>query len=212
MKKVKSYNIFDRIQEKLKDYIVWEDKVEKLELIGSSDVSYKEDIAQVCVCVMKFDDLKIKEKIILKRKVRFPYKAGYLMFREGPLILEAIEKLKTLPDCFIFDGNGVLHPKNLGLATFLGIILEIPTIGCAKTLFLGKYKTPSEKRGSFSYIRYKGKILGMALRTQNNVKEVFVSCGWGITLKKAKDIVLKISKFRIPEPLRIAHLYSKFYD
>lgn len=209
---MKSCNIFDRIQEKLRNYIVWENRIKKLELIGAADVSYKEDTAQVCVCTMGFDDLKIKEKIVLRKRVKFPYKAGYLMFREGPLILEAIEKLKILPDCFIFDGNGVLHPKNLGLATFLGIILEISTIGCAKTLFLGKYEIPLKKRGSFSYIRYKGKILGMALRTQDEVKEVFISCGWGITLDKAKDIVLKSSKFRIPEPLRMAHLYSKFYD
>jgi len=200
------------IQKKLKKYIVLEDKVKKLELIGAADISYKDIWAKVCVCTLEMRNLKIEEKIILKKKVKFPYYSGYLMFREGPLILEAIERLKSFPDCFIFDGNGLLHPQNMGLATFLGIMLRAPTIGCAKTLLLGNYTKPDVLRGSFSYIRYRRRILGIALRTRTNVKEIFVSCGWGITLKKAKDIVLEVSKFRIPEPLRLAHHYSKFYD
>ncbi len=208
------YKILNKIQQSLQKFIVTKSMLSELDFLGGADVSYKEEYAKVCVCILDFKDLQLKEKVILTTKTFFPYKAGYLMFREAPIILKAIGRLKKLPHCFIFDANGILHPRHMGMATFLGMILKIPTIGVAKNYLLGDYKKPKSGRGSYSYIKYRGKVVGIALRTKDNVREIYVSCGWGITLNQAKDIILRCSRYRIPEPLRIAHSYSKFspYD
>lgn len=202
--------LFDSIQEDLRKYIDLRDRLKKIETIGGADISFRGKEAQVCICVLDFKSLRLIEKKIYRVYVKFPYIPGYLSFREGPAILEGIFNLNTPYDCFIFDGNGILHPKNLGLATFLGIILRKPTIGCAKSLLLGRYKSPGKTKGNFSYIKYKKRILGAAVRTRSQVKEVYVSCGWGISLKRAIEVVLATSKYRIPEPSRLAHIYSKF--
>jgi len=202
--------LFDFIQEELRKRIDLRDRLKKIETIGGADISFRGEEAQVCICVLDFRSLRLIERKNYRVCIKFPYIPGYLSFREGPAILEGIFNLRTSCDCFIFDGNGILHPKNLGLATFLGIILRKPTIGCAKSLLLGEYKSPGKIRGNFSYIKYKKKILGAAVRTNSQVREVYVSCGWGISLKRAIEVVLATSKYRIPEPLRLAHLYSKF--
>jgi deoxyribonuclease V len=200
----------DSIFDNLKKYIDLKDRLGEIKTVAGADVSYKGKVARACVCVLDFDSLSIVEKKICQGRIEFPYLPGYLSFREAPIILEVISKLRSKPDCFLFDGNGILHPKNLGLATFLGIILKVPTIGCAKSLLLGRYKRPSREKESFAYIKCKGKTLGVALRTKTCVKEIYVSCGWGVSLRKAIEIVLATSKYRIPEPLRLAHIYSKF--
>jgi deoxyribonuclease V len=203
--------ILDSLQQNLKRQICFENKLKKLETVAGCDVSYQGKKAKVGVCVLN-DKGEILEEISIVRKAPFPYLSGYLMLREAPLILEALFKIKTQINCIFVDGNGILHPHNLGLATFLGIILKKPTIGCAKTLLLGRYSPLDKKRGNFSYIKHKGKILGIALCTKDNAKEIYVSCGWGVSLRKAKEAVLKFSRYRIPEPIRKAHKLSKFYD
>ena len=208
--KEKETELFDSIFNDLKRYIDLKDRLDRVKIVAGADVSYKGNIACACACVLDFNSLRIIEKKISQGRVTFPYLPGYLSFREAPIILKVISKLESKPDCFIFDGNGILHPHNLGLATFLGIILKVPTIGCAKNLLLGRYKKPKKERGSFTYVRDKKRILGVALRTRTRVKEIYLSCGWGVSLKKAIDIVLAISKYRIPEPLSLAHAYAKF--
>lgn len=201
---------FDYIQGHLRKFIDLKNRVKELKYVAGADVAYKGNLAKSCVCVIDINSLELIEKKAYQIEVVFPYIPGYLSFREAPVILGALSKLKTEPSCFIFDGNGILHPKNLGLATFLGIIIKKPTIGCTKNLLLGRYPKPPSKRGEFSYIKHKGRILGAALRTKTGVKELFVSCGWGINLKDAINIVLLTSlKYRIPQPLRLAHMHSK---
>lgn len=201
---------FDYIQEQLKKFIDLGNRLKKVKYIAGADVAYKGNLAKSCVCVMEMNTLKLVEKKSYQVETMFPYIPGYLFLREGPPILGAIAKLNTVPDCFMFDGNGILHPKNLGLATFLGMILKKPAIGCSKNLLLGSYIKPPLKRGEFSYIKHKGKVLGAALRTKTGVKEIFVSCGWGINLKNAINIVLLTSgKYRVPQPLRLAHMEAK---
>jgi deoxyribonuclease V len=199
---------FDFLQEKLKSSISYKNLLKKINTIAGCDVYYNHDFAKAVVCVID-SRLQLIEKIEVTDRVEFPYLPGYLLFREAPIILKAISKLKLTPDSFFFDGNGILHPRNMGLATFLGIILKKPTIGCAKNLLLGKYNPVGVNKGEFSYIKYNNKILGAALRTRREVKEIYVSIGWGVTLKKAIEVVVATSKYRIPEPLRLAHLYSK---
>jgi len=202
----KSLSIF---QLRLTKHIDLRNRLRSINTISGADVYYSDDKAKASVCVLDYNTLNVLERVVVIDKVNLPYISGYLCFREGFILLKAISKLNLEPDCFIFDGNGILHHRRMGLATFLGIILKKPTIGCAKTLLLGDYNQPKRQRGSFSYIGYQGKKLGAALRTKTGIKEIYVSQGWGISLRKAKNIVLGVCKYRVPEPLRLAHLYSK---
>jgi len=196
------------LQYSLARRVEFQNKLGYLNSIGGCDVYYCGKYAYVCVCLIRISDFSVIEKVIIKREVKFPYISGYFCFREGPLLLEALDRLNSKPDCLLVDGNGVLHPRGMGLASFVGIFVRIPTIGCAKSLLLGDYRRPAPLKGGFSYIKLKKKVVGIALRTKNNVKEIFVSVGWGVNILRAKDIVLGLSKYRIPEPIRLAHYFA----
>jgi len=201
-----------KIQNNLRRKVRLNNRIVSLKSIACVDVGYFGRKAKAVVCVFTYPHLKLIETKIAYRDIDFPYIAGLLSFREGPVILEAFKKIKNIPDLVIFDAQGICHPRRLGLATHLGIILDIPTIGCTKNHFYGKFKMPKEKRGSFSYIYDEGteEILGLALRTRSNVKPIFVSCGFKIKLNKAKEIILKLCRgFRIPEPLRFVDQLTK---
>jgi len=204
-----SLSLLDCLQTYLARKVEFKDKLRVINSVGGCDVYYHNDYAYCCVCILSFRKLYLIKKIIIKVKISFPYLTGYFCFREGPPILKAISKLTEKPDCFLIDGNGILHPRGMGLANFIGIFTKSPTIGCAKSLLLGHYKEPDSFKGSSSCIRYKKRTIGLALRTKDNVKEVFISVGWGISLTKAKEVVLKTSRYRIPEPLRLAHYFAK---
>jgi deoxyribonuclease V len=201
-----------KIQDSLRRKVILNNKLSSLKRIASVDVGFFKHKAKAVVCVFDYPELGLIETKIAYKDIDFPYIAGFLSFREGPVILEAFKKIENIPDLVIFDAQGICHPRRLGLATHLGIILDIPTIGCTKTHFYGKFKMPKEKRGSFSYI-YDEKtkeILGIALRTRSNVKPVFVSAGFKIELNKAKEIILNLCRgFRIPEPLRFVDQLTK---
>jgi deoxyribonuclease V len=138
--------------------------------------------------------------------VNFPYIPGLLSFREAPACLAAIEKLTTIPDCFIVDGQGIAHPRRLGIASHLGLFLDIPTIGCAKSRLIGDFAPPPSRKGSTSPLTDKGAIIGSVVRTRSNVKPVFVSIGNRCRLCDAVRIVLDCcAKYRLPEPSRLAH-------
>ena len=206
----KKRKFLDALQDTLRKDIVLKNRIKKITTIAGVDVSYDGQRAKACVCVLKAKNLKLVETKTYISKVFLPYIPGYLSFREAPVMLGAIRALKNKPSCFMIDGNGILHPKQMGLATFLGVILKQPTVGCAKSLLLGSYTAPARCKGKFSYIHYKQRLLGAALRTRTDTNVVYVSPGWGVTLKKAIGIALSVSYYRIPEPLRLAHLYSKF--
>jgi deoxyribonuclease V len=133
-----------------------------------------------------------------------------LAFREGGVIIKAIENIKSLPDLIIFDGHGIAHPRSLGIASHIGVLLDIPTIGCAKEILCGEYKEPGKIKGDFEYIYMSKKKVGVILRTRNYTKPVFVSPGHRVGIIQAKDIVLRCClKYRIPEPLREAHRLTR---
>ncbi|MCD6487548.1 MAG: endonuclease V [Syntrophobacterales bacterium] len=130
-----------------------------------------------------------------------------LTFREGPILLEAFRKLSSPPDVIIFDGHGISHPRGIGLASHMGLFLNIPSIGCAKTRLVGSYDETGNEPGDFSPLVHNGEIMGAVLITKKNVKPVFVSQGHKIGLKKAIDITLSCCRgYRLPEPTRKAHL------
>lgn len=179
--------------------------------IAGADFGY--DLADkkigVSIVVFKFPELKIVEVSRAIRKVEFPYVPGYLSLREGPAFLEAFREINHMPDITLVDGNGIAHPRKMGLASFVGVLLDIATIGCAKKSFF-RYTLPSEHRGAFTPIKNEGnEKVGMCLRTRVGVKPIFVSPGHKIDFRSARSFVLSCSKFRIPEPIREAHMQAR---
>jgi deoxyribonuclease V len=182
-------------------------------IIAGVDCAFSKDEKSIfaVVVVMKLPDFEIIEMVSVKNKVNFPYIPGLLSFREAPVCLEAIEKLKNTPDCFIIDGQGFAHPRRLGIACHIGLLIGKPTIGCAKSRLIGEYEQPAKQRGSRSPLVDGDEIIGAVVRTRKNVKPVFVSVGHKCTLDDAVKIVLDCSpKYRLPQPSRLAHqLVSK---
>jgi deoxyribonuclease V len=146
------------------------------------------------------------ETVPAEQETRFPYIPGLLSFREAPVCLEAVAKLRQRPDLFMIDGQGVAHPRRLGLASHLGLFLDAPTIGCAKSRLIGEYEEPGSERGAYSLLRDGDETIGAVVRTRSRVKPIFVSVGHKCTLDDAIRITLACAtKYRIPEPTRLAH-------
>lgn len=137
----------------------------------------------------------------------FPYVPGLLTFREGPAVLEAWSRLKKKPDAAIFDGHGIAHPRGIGIASHLGLWLDLPSIGCAKSRLCGKAEDPAPEAESQSDLRLEGRLIGTLVRTKSHVKPVYVSVGHKICLEAAVELVLSCCRgYRLPEPTRLAHL------
>jgi deoxyribonuclease V len=151
-------------------------------------------------------DFELVETVSAVREVRFPYVPGLLSFREAPVCIAAAEKLRSRPDVFIIDGQGIAHPRRLGLAAHLGLFFDMPTVGCAKSRLTGDYEEPPLEKGAHTPLKDKSEIIGAVVRTRTNVKPVFVSVGNKCVLADAIRIVLTCAvKYRLPEPTRLAH-------
>ena len=201
-----------KIQLKLKKKLVLRKAFGEIKTISAADVSFINGWVYGVVAIFSFPELELIEKAEAKAKSSFPYVPGLLTFREGPILLKAFEKIKNEPDVMLFDGQGIAHPIGFGEASHLGVLLNKPSIGCAKSKLCGEYIEPGKKKGSYSFIKYEGKIIGAALRTRANTKPIFVSIGHKIDLKSAIELVLKCTRtFRIPEPLRFVHTRSVEY-
>ena len=140
------------------------------------------------------------------QKLSFPYIPGLLSFREAPVCIAAVEKLKLEPDVFIIDGQGIAHPRRLGLASHLGLFFDKPTIGCAKSRLTGQFEEPPPEKGTYSLLKDKDEVIGAVVRTRTNVEPVFVSVGNKCSLEDAIEVTLSCTtKYRLPEPTRLAH-------
>lgn len=140
------------------------------------------------------------------QKLSFPYIPGLLSFREAPVCIAAVEKLKLEPDVFIIDGQGIAHPRRLGLASHLGLFFDKPTIGCAKSRLTGQFEEPPPQKGTYSLLKDKDEVIGAVVRTRTNVEPVFVSVGNKCSLEDAIEVTLSCTtKYRLPEPTRLAH-------
>jgi deoxyribonuclease V len=160
--------------------------------------------------VLNLKDLRVLEKSTAARPISFPYVPGLLSLREGPVVLEALEKLKSTPDLLMIDGQGIAHPRRFGIASHIGLLTDIPSVGCAKTRLLGAYQEPQPDRGSIAYLRENGETLGAVVRTRTGVKPVFVSIGHLMDLKDCIRIILECCRgYRLPEPIRRADQLSK---
>jgi len=174
--------------------------------VAGVDVGIKGELARAAVVVMALPELSILERVVIERPVTFPYVPGLLSFREAPAILEALARLESVPDVLLFDGQGYAHPRRMGIATHVGILLDHPTIGCAKSRLCGSYEEPAPARGSYTWLRDRGETVGAVLRTRSGVQPVFVSVGHRMRLDIAIDLVLRCTRgYRLPEPTRWAH-------
>ncbi len=197
-----------QIQNDLSQQIVYDRRIDPdaVTTIGGVDVSVKDNLSRAAVVVMSFPKLEIIETRTAIQSTPFPYVPGLLSFREGPVLVEAFTQLETVPDVFIFDGMGRIHPRRIGIAAHMGLWLDKPTIGCGKSHLLGDYDEPGSEKGSASTLTYRGETLGVVLRTRTNVKPVYISPGHLIDLKSSIDLVLRSTpKYRLPEPIRAAH-------
>lgn len=177
-------------------------------LIGGADVSMnrfaKEGFAGVVT--LSYPDLELIDHAVIEDTIPFPYVPGLLSFREIPMLLKAWESLKTKPDVLLVDGTGIAHPRRLGIASHLGLTLNLPTIGVAKSVLVGRYEEPGEEPGAHTPLIHKGDVVGAALRTKKKVKPVFVSPGHLITLEESIALVSSsVIAHRLPEPTRRAH-------
>ncbi len=180
------------------------------EIIAGVDAAFAGDKIVAVATLYEYPELKHLHDASSIEKIRFPYIPGMLSFREGHAIVNAVKRLNIKPDVILFDGQGIAHPKGIGIASHIGVILDIPTIGCAKSRLIGEFKDPDIIERSWTYLYFKEIRVGAVLRTRSNVKPVFISPGHMIDIDSSVEIVMKcVSKYRIPEPLRIADILSR---
>ncbi len=178
--------------------------------IAGADASFSRSKVIGVVALYKYPEMIPIKDVYAVTEIPFPYIPGFLSFREGPAILKALNKLKIKPDLILFDGQGIAHPRGVGIATHIGVLLDIPSIGCAKSRLVGEYKEPGIKKGERSLLKYKDRSVGAVLRTRENIRPVFVSPGHRIDLKSSIEIILNCTtRYRIPEPIRRADFISK---
>ncbi|NES84755.1 MAG: deoxyribonuclease V [Moorea sp. SIO2B7] len=195
------------IQEKLQPQVITEDRLGEVQYVAGVDVGFEDNytITQAAVAVLSFPKLQLVEKAISRRPTTFPYIPGFLSFREIPALLEALEKLTITPDMILCDGQGLAHPRRFGLACHLGVILNLPTIGVAKSLFIGKHEELAPEKGSWQPLQDQGETIGAVVRSRTNVKPIYVSIGHRISLPTAIDYVLDCTpQYRLPETTRWA--------
>lgn len=204
----KDYREARHLQEKLSEKLVLDGDLGKAKIVAGADVSSEKGGSYIfaAVVVMDIDTFEVIDSAHHSMNTTFPYIPGLLSFREGPAIVKAFEKLKKLPQVVIFDGQGVAHQRGFGLASHLGVILGIPSVGCAKTRLVGEFGEVGQKRGSRTPLTLNGDIVGYVVRTKDGVKPLFVSPGNLISHQGAVDLVLSATgKYRLPEPIRAAH-------
>lgn len=161
-------------------------------------------------CLFRYPELALIEERTAIYDIVFPYIPGFLSFREGPVLIEAVRRLCRRPDLILCDGQGIAHPKGLGVASHIGVLLGTPSVGCAKSRLVGEYEEPGLHRGAWTPLRYQGRVIGSVVRTRDRTKPVFISPGHLVDVTTAREIVLACSTgFRIPDPLRSADRASK---
>ncbi len=182
----------------------------RCELVAGADASYGRfsNVFYAGVVVLRLSDGEIIERQGARRVTPFPYVPGLLSFREAPVLLDAFAKLKSVPDVVMFDGHGVAHPRRFGIAAHMGLWLDRPSLGCAKSLLIGQHRAPKAAAGSAALLCDGEDVIGKVVRTQNGIKPVYVSVGHRIDLDSAVRAVLACcSRYRLPEPTRLAHHY-----
>ena len=197
------------LQRELRHRVLVEAPMREIELVAGADISFNKfsETIYAAIVVLRLPTMEVVEEQGIVTTTRFPYVPGLLSFRELPALLEVWQKLQTVPDCVVFDGQGLAHPRRFGIACHAGLWLDTMTIGCAKSVLIGKFDEPNVGRGSWSPMIDKNEIMGAALRTKDKVSPVYVSVGHKMDLPSAIDLMLRCDGgYRVPEPTRRAHL------
>ena len=195
------------IQQQLRNKVVASDCLGKVKYVAGVDIGFEDNyaISKAAVAVLSYPELELVETAIARIPTAFPYVPGYLSFREIPAILAALPQLNTTPDLILCDGQGLAHPRRLGIACHLGVLLDIPTIGVAKSLLVGKHESVPIEKGSWQPLLDKDETIGVVLRSRTKVKPIYVSIGHKISLPTAVDYVMGcLTKYRLPETTRWA--------
>jgi deoxyribonuclease V len=194
------------LQKQLARQVIREAILGPVATVAGVDASYRDGLARAAVVTLSYPDLEVVEYATATRPVEFSYVPGLLTFREGPAVLDALDKLTSTPDLLIFDGQGMAHPRRLGVASHIGLLVDIPSIGCAKRRLCGQCETPGPERGDYTLLTDKGETIGAVVRTRARVKPVFVSIGHRVDLPTSINYVLRCCRgYRLPETTRWAH-------
>ena len=203
-----SYERAREVQTSLADKVQFTPLPKSPKVVAGIDCAFSKDGKRILTAavVLRLPDFEIVEIASAVLEVTFPYIPGLLSFREAPVCIAAVEKLRSRPDLFIIDGQGIAHPRRLGLATHLGLFFDRPTVGCAKSRLTGDYEEPAPEKGAYTSLTAQAETIGAVVRIRTNVKPVFVSVGHKCVLTDAIEIVLACAvKYRLPEPTRLAH-------
>lgn len=194
------------LQKKWAELVITEDRLpEPVKLVAGIDVAYNGAQAFAAVVLIEAESGRVQQVISADAPVQFPYVPGLLSFREVPAIMLALEKLPVRPDLVLCDGQGIAHPRRFGIACHIGVLYDLPTIGCAKTRLTGRAEEPASTKGSYSDLIHKREVIGAVLRTRDNVNPLYISPGNRISLPTALHWVLKLTtRYRLPEPTRLA--------
>lgn len=194
------------IQQRLRALVVRENGFDPAQVhtIAGIDASYR-DKAYAAIVALALPDLAVVEQVVAERETPFPYVPGLLSFREAPAVLDALEKLTARPDLLMFDGQGIAHPRRLGIAAHMGVYLGMPSIGCAKSRLTGRYEEPGPAAGDMSPLIAGREQIGVVLRSKPRTNPLFISIGHLIDLPTATSFVLQTLRgYRLPEPTRLA--------
>jgi len=196
------------IQKQIAKQVIVENGVETVRSVAGVDVGFEKhrDIAHAAVAVLRYPTLELQEYATAQGPSSFPYVPGLLSFREIPIILKALEKLKQQPDVILCDGQGIAHPRRLGIASHLGVITGWPTIGVAKKCLIGTYESVPDRKGEWVPLAEGDDVIGAVLRTRKGVRPLYVSVGHKVSLEVAIAYVMRcVTRFRLPEAIRWAH-------
>jgi deoxyribonuclease V len=197
------------LQKRLATQVIVQPLPKNIAMVAGADVGYsrRSDTAMAALTMYALPHLECKELVQVRGKISYPYVPGLLSFREIPLLLEAFAALSESPDVVLCDGQGIAHPRRLGLASHLGLWVNVPTVGCAKTRLVGTHKNVGPTKGRYSSLYHRDERVGVVLRTRSNVKPLYVSPGHLADVESSSKLVLRCcSKYRLPEPIRQAHL------
>jgi deoxyribonuclease V len=201
------------LQRQLAARVERHDRLGSIETVAGIDVGIVGDTARAAVVVLNLPDLSVIERVRAERPLSFPYVPGLLSFREAPVILDALARLQSRPDLLIVDGQGYAHPRRMGIACHIGILLDHPTIGCAKSRLVGAHQEPDMERGCHTWLCDGEEIIGVVLRTRSRVKPLYISVGHRVSLDTAIAWILRCcTRYRLPEPIRCAHHAASSLD
>jgi deoxyribonuclease V len=194
-----------RIQQELRGRVVLHDDFGQIRTVAGIDAGYEGDLARAVVVVLAFPSLEPLDYAIAWRPAPLPYIPGFLSFREGPAVMAALHDVRVQPDLIICDGQGIAHPRRLGIASHIGVLANIPSIGCAKSLLIGQHGLVPDQRGAHVPLTDAGEVIGAVLRTRSGTKPVYISVGHRVSLEQAIHLVMACTtRYRLPETTRAA--------